>query len=416
MNYRLFRSMKYAEFKTLHLLQRKSFWLLIFCLFWNFFTAAQNSDTLKIKKNLIFAGYSQFGKVLATNPFLKPTDPIFDHDYDFTALSFQLTKQTTGENLWEKNYGYPSYGLGIYSATFLNTSKLGTPVAVYAVFKTPFKRWNRFNLNFEGGIGITFNWEGYNPLENSYNISMGSNQSVFIDLGMVFSYPVSSHFDLGVGYSFTHFSNGAMKTPNFGLNTFAPKISLNYNINRFVPPAAKEKLPVYKQNTCLDFSLFGGMKNVAYKGNDVDSITKYKGVNYSVYGINLLLNHQFSYKSKIGIGLSMGYDGSYNSTVLVENGELEPVEGFHGSKLTLSFFPSYELVINKLSIVVQPGFYLFRKASIIHKPMAYQRLGLHYRINKKLFAGVCLRAYDYHVSDFIEWTLGYHLSINKKEG
>ena len=57
---------------------------------------------------MMIAGYSQFGKVLATNPFLKPTDPVFDQDYDFVALSFQLLKQTTGKNLWEKNYGFPS--------------------------------------------------------------------------------------------------------------------------------------------------------------------------------------------------------------------------------------------------------------------------------------------------------------------
>jgi len=364
----------------------------------------------------MIAGYSQFGKVLATNPFLKPTDPVFDQDYDFVALSIQLLKQTTGTKPWEKNYGFPSYGFGIYTASFANTAKFGTPIALYAVFKAPFRRWNRTSLNYEGGFGLTFNWEGYNPAEGSYNISLGANESVFIDLGVNISYALSPHFDLGIGYSFTHFSNGALKAPNYGLNTFAPKISLNYNINRFTPPKPKENFPVYKRNTSLDFSIFGGIKNVLYSGNNVDSVTKYKGVYYAVYGLNAVLNHQITYKSKIGIGLSLGYDGSYNSFIRVENGKLLSGGGFQGGKIRLSIFPSYELVISKLSVVVQPGFYLFRKSSDGNTPNNYQRLGLHYLINRKMFAGICLRAYDYHVSDYIEWTLGFRLSVKGKGG
>jgi hypothetical protein len=375
------------------------------------FAEIQQTNSVRIKNKLIISGYSQFGKVLATNPFLKPTDPVFDQDYDFVALSFQLLKQTSGKNLWEKSYGFPSYGFGAYSANFGSTTNFGTPIALYAVFKAPFRRWNRMSLNYEGGFGLTFNWEGYNPAEGSYNISMGANESVFIDLGMNFSYALSSYFDLGIGYSFTHFSNGAMKAPNYGLNTFAPKISLNYNIERFIPPETKEKLPDYKRSTSIDFSFFGGIKNVLYTGNNVDSLSKYKGVYYPVYGMNTVLNRQLTYKSKIGIGLSLSYDGSYNSTILIENDQPEPVEGFHGDKLSLSIFPSYELVISRLSVVIQPGFYLFRKPSDNNTPVTYQRLGLHYLINERFIAGICLRAYDYHVSDYIEWTLGYRLSI-----
>ncbi|HEY3370068.1 MAG TPA: hypothetical protein VGK10_04420, partial [Prolixibacteraceae bacterium] len=75
---------------------------------------------------------------------------------------------------------------------------------------------------------------------------------------------------------------------------------------------------------------------------------------------------------------------------------------------------SYELVINKLSVVIQPGFYLLRKNSNDHEPSNYQRLGIHYQFGTHLFAGINLRAYDYHVSDFIEWTLGYQLEFSKR--
>ena len=387
-----------------------------FFLFWiSGFTSvvAEKADTTKTRTNFVFSGYAQYGDVLATNPYLKQAYSGTNATNEFAALSFQLLKQATGEKLWEQKFGFPQLGIGIYSAHFFNSNQFGTPIALYGVFKAPFKRWNRFSLNYEAGFGLTFNWEAFNPSENNYNISMGAAESVFIDLGTNLTYKLSPNFDLGVGYSFTHFSNGALKSPNFGLNTFSPKISLSYRVNRFSPQLLKQPDLTFTKNTSIDFSIFGGAKNVIYRGNDVDTVTKYKGVYYPVYGFTTVVNRQVSYKSKLGIGMSLSYDGSYNSTVFVDNGELEPTEGFHGNKLSLSIFPSYELVINKLSVVVQPGFYVLRQQSAYKKPVAYQRLGLHYQIGKNLFAGIHLRAYNYHVSDFIEWTLGYRLAFSK---
>lgn len=327
--------------------------ILYFSLVWAYGVTnvlAEKPDTLKIRKNLYFSGYAQYGKVLATNPYLKQANVPDDRYIEFGALSFQMLKQTTGDKVWEQNYGFPSYGIGVYSASFFDNKDFGTPVALYGVLKAPFKRWNKFSLNYEAGFGFTFNWEAFNPIENNFNISMGATESVFIDLGANMNYELSPHFDLGFGYSFTHFSNGALKSPNFGLNTFSPKINLGYRINKFIPQLSKQAVSSFNKNTTVDFSIFGGAKNVIYKGNDLDSITKYKGVYYPVYGFTTVINRQINYKSKLGVGMSLSYDGSYNSMVYIDNGELEPTEGFHGNKLSLSFFPSYELIINKLSV------------------------------------------------------------------
>ncbi|HEY3369316.1 MAG TPA: acyloxyacyl hydrolase, partial [Prolixibacteraceae bacterium] len=281
---------------------------------------AEKSDTLKVRKNLIYGGYGQYGKVLATNPYLRQVIAPDDQVIEFVALSFQVLKQTQGDQLWQQKYGLPTYGVGIYSASFPDNKGFGNPIALYGVFKAPFKRWNKLSLNYEASLGFTFNWEPFNPSEKNYNISLGATESVFIDLGADVKYELSPHFDLGLGYSFTHFSNGALKSPNFGLNTFSPKLSLEYRINRFHPEIVKQTLPAFLKKTSVDFSIFGGAKNVLYKGNDVDTIKKYNGVYYPVYGFTTLLNRQVNYKSKLGIGLSLSYDGSYNSRIYVANG------------------------------------------------------------------------------------------------
>jgi len=90
----------------------------------------------------------------------------------------------------------------------------------------------------------------------------------------------------------------------------------------------------------------------------------------------------------------------------VENGELDEVDLLFGDHITLSIYPSYELVIDRLSIILQPGFYLYRKKTADLSPAFYQRIGVKYHFWKDYFAGVSLRAYQYHVSDFIEWNIG----------
>ncbi|MGE5393531.1 MAG: acyloxyacyl hydrolase [Candidatus Saccharibacteria bacterium] len=395
-----------------HLLSKLFFYFLLLLFFTLNDVYAEKADSLMVRKNLVYGGYAQYGKVLATNPYLRQAYAPDDKIIEYAALSFQVLKQTKGDQLWEQYYGLPAYGVGIYSASFPDNKTFGTPIALYGIFKAPFKRWNKWSLNYEAAFGLTFNWEAFNPSENNYNISLGATESVFIDLGARVNYILSPHFDLGLGYSFTHFSNGALKSPNFGLNTFSPKISVEYRLKR-VAPHVVQQIPPFIKKTSVDFSIFGGVKNVLYKGSDVDTIQKYKGVYYPVYGVTTVINRQVNYKSKLGVGMCLSYDGSYNSSIFIENGKPESKELFQGNKLSLSVFPSYELVINKLSMVIQPGFYVFRKHSTNKEPSTYQRLGLHYQLSNHLFTGVNLRAYNYHVSDFLEWTLGYQLTISK---
>ena len=126
-------------------------------------------------------------------------------------------------------------------------------------------------------------------------------------------------------------------------------------------------------------------------------------------GISTIFNRQVSFKSKLGIGATLTYNGAVNAQATVENNDLEPEPGKFGDKIMISIYPSYELLINRVSIVLQPAVYLYRKKLFIQSPVFHQRIGLKYRFTDRLFAGITLVDYKFHVSDFIEWTIGYRL-------
>ena len=94
---------------------------------------------------------------------------------------------------------------------------------------------------------------------------------------------------------------------------------------------------------------------------------------------------------------------------------MESAGGKFSDKIFLSIYPSYELVINKVSIIIQPAFYLYRKKLVNQTPVFHQRVGLKYHFTDHLFIGITLVAYKFHVSEFIEWNIGYRLKWHTKK-
>lgn len=366
----------------------------------------QKSDSLKNIYSLQF--YYQNGYVFPTNDFLKGNNAEAATINAFQAFSIRFSKQTLGKELWEQLYKYPNYGIGFYLADFHNPEEIGLPIAIYGFFNASFKRWERFSFNYEIGFGASFNWKSYDPVSNKYNIALGAGQSFLIDAGLNMQYLLTKRIVVEAGFSLTHFSNGALKKPNYGINTVAPRLSIKYNF--FDKPVFKEqKVPKYvKENEWL-FTVFGGIKNVIFDSVNIDLIKKYEGVFFPVFGVSTTFNKQISYKSKIGFGISVSYNGAVNAQVAVDNNELEVIDGPFSDKLQISIFPSYELVVHKVSLILQPAFYIYRKKLKIQSPVFHQRIGIKYHITDNIFVGITLRDYSFHVSDFIEWNIGCRL-------
>ena len=219
---------------------------------------------------------------------------------------------------------------------------------------------------------------------------------------------MTQRVELSLGYGFTHFSNGAIKLPNKGLNTEATKISLSYSLCEPIRYQSGP-IPPFKGYWEWAFAGYGGARNMLYQGTGVDLATSMKGVNFAVYGISNTINRQISYKSKIGIGTTIEFNGSQNSQIIISGTSLEKKDLPFDRHIAFSIYPSYELVVNKLSLIIQPGIYLFRMKSANMTPILYKRIGVKYHFLKDTFIGINLRAYNYYESDFIEWTIGHRL-------
>lgn len=371
---------------------------------------AQSVDTtaLKSKNNYSISGLYQNGYVFPTNDFVRGGNAEKELINAFQTFSIRFSQQSYGKKLWEQIYNYPHWGIGLSVYDFYNPEEIGNPIALYGFFDAPFKRWDRLTFNYEIGFGATFNWKRFDPISNSSNIAIGAGESFYIDAGLNLLYELTEHLDVETGLSLTHFSNGALKKPNFGLNTVAPKISIKYNFDErhdFI----KHKIPEFQPEKECIISTFIGGTNVIFDSVDVDIQEKYEGITFPVAGITTTLNWHIWRKSKIGIGMAFTYNGSVNAQVAVDNNELEVKDGLFTDKIQISIFPSYEFVVNRFSLILQPAFYIYRKKLVNQTPVFHQRIGLKYHFTEDFFVGITLRDYDFHVSDFVEWNIGYSI-------
>ncbi len=376
-------------------------------------SAQENKETSTENYKLYKTQLSyQKGYVFPTNNFVRGINTLHDTIDDFQTISGKFTKQTFGKKRWEQVYHYPEYGGGIYLADFYNSAEIGFPIALYGYFQAPLIRREKFTFNYELGLGLAFNWKNYSPA-NVYNNAIGAKRTVYVDLGLNTEFKIKDRLYLSAGFSLSHFSNGRLKDPNLGLNTIAPKISLKYDINNNKQKFIIQEIPKFIKKNEFNITLFGGSKNIIYDSIDIAILEKYEGVYFPVIGISTTFNRQVSFKSKLGMGVSFCYDGSINAQIAVENGELEPADGPIKDNLQLSIFPSYEHVINRVSLILQPSFYIYRLKTENMSTVFYQRIGLKYNFYKNFYVGINLRAYKFSVSDFIEWNAGYYFQKKK---
>ena len=90
---------------------------------------------------------------------------------------------------------------------------------MYGFVDIPFhKPRSRWTWLYGGALGISYNFNPYDPETNPVNVFLGSERNVYIDLYFEGHYAISNRMDIGIGTGFKHFSNGSYKLPNAGIN------------------------------------------------------------------------------------------------------------------------------------------------------------------------------------------------------
>jgi hypothetical protein len=348
----------------------------------------------------------QSGWVLPTNDYVKGENDIYQPITQIYTLSLRYERQTDGSRPWHQLYNYPSYGLGLYIADFNVKNQLGNPITLYGFFNSYLIEKQKWSIKTEVSLGLAFNWQHFTP-ETPLNDAMGGSMSCYVDAGLTTYRHIGEKLEIGAGIYLTHFSNGAMKKPNKGVNVLAPKITIKYKpYGKF--EYAKSPLPTYEKNIEDLTSIFAGVHNVltVLARNQVNN--QYNSNNYVVLGLDKRYLKRLSAKHALGIGFGVGYNQYVGTTYYVENREMKLKDANVMERFNLSAYLSYEFKIHRLNLFLEPGYYVYK--SIYDKSESFfQRIGLRYQLNEKWFCAIGLRSQYFSVAQYIEWGVGLRL-------
>lgn len=335
--------------------------------------------------------------------FLQSTDVLNESgllDNGYGGVTIKYGWQASNSETWASRYGYPSYGIGIYSGFLSDAEVFGNPNAIYGFIKFPFSDPSKRNIfALETSLGLTYKLKPYDSETNPINEAIGARAAVYFNIDFGFTYEWTRELDLLYGLDFTHFSNGSTYKPNAGLNLYGINFGLRYNYNaaqstkkedlysnnvlsaRFKRPNSS---PVRKiSGNAISILLAGGVaQNEVLKGTE------------TVMGVfSGIVEYEFQINEMHAI--TGGFDMFYDNRLQERKASDRWYTGVHAG---------YDFRFYKFAIKMQFGTYLGDNKD---KGEFFMRPALRYDISKRLFAQVALKTLNGGAADYIEYGIGF---------
>ncbi|MBU0763470.1 MAG: acyloxyacyl hydrolase [Bacteroidetes bacterium] len=306
----------------------------------------------------------------------------------FFASDVCFSKQTFGKRNYEKAFRYPVIGGGYYFAG-LDADIFGDLHAIYSFISIPIIRREKFTFAYQITPGLAWLTRPFDAKENYMNTIIGSHLNFYFNLGFDFKLKINSSLDWISGFGLTHFSNGAQKLPNLGINIIGLNTGLRYKFRR-----EKRKFP---DRTLPDFHRkFELLITASAGGRD---ITEVRDKMYFVSSFSADAGWIVSYIRRVGIGFDLFYDRSIGTRLRKEGYDTVRFAYYLRPGLHLS----HDLIIDRFSIVLQAGCYVYSEWD--EDGYIYTRIGFRYKVTKRFYTTVAMRTH-YAKAHFIEWGLG----------
>jgi hypothetical protein len=376
------------------------------------------SDTTKSEflRKLNFK--AEHGIALKTNDFIKSEG--FRQGYEAYSLKYTLQPK---HNDWLNYINHDSYnGVGLYFAN-LREKRMGYPFSIFLVQGARLARLhNRFTLNYEFNLGYSANWKTYNAFSNQDNITIGTSENIHIGGAVFFDWAMSRRFNLRLGAGVTHFSNGASRMPNKGLNLAAGFLEVNYKLNEDGYPKTPETKPVappLRKRIDHEFLVTFSSRQVYYSTTNTGLPTQYLNQKYRVLETSYSPMFVNRHKYKWGPSLNILYDESSGSYARREQNELDGfwydrvIKGDMKERFGVGIGLKGEITLPYVSYFANLGY------NVIHgnerDSRFYQILGVKADIVSNIFGTFGIRATRFSKAQFIYWSLGYALPVYRKE-
>ncbi|MCG2430320.1 acyloxyacyl hydrolase [Aequorivita xiaoshiensis] len=335
--------------------------------------------------------------------FLKSTDVLNESgllDNGYGGVTIKYGWQSSNNESWVSRYGYPSYGIGIYSGFLSDAEVFGNPNAIYGFIKFPFSDPSRRNIfALETSFGLTYKLKPYDSETNPVNEAIGARAAVYFNIDFGFTYKWTRELDLLYGIDFTHFSNGSTYKPNAGLNLYGINFGLRYNYN--AAQSTNEEnlysnnvLPARfrRPNSSALKKIRGSAISILIAGGTAQS-EALKGTETLMGVFSGIIDYEYQINEMHAV--TGGFDIFYDNRLQNQTASDRWSVGVHGG---------YDFRFYKFAVKMQFGTYLGDNND---KGEFFMRPALRYNFSKRIFAQIGLKTLNGGAADYIEYGIGF---------
>ena len=317
------------------------------------------------------------------------------------SFEINLARSTYGKNQWEALYKYPLTGVSYWNAWLGDRQILGQAHAVMPFISFPLLKSDKSELNFRLAAGMGYLTKKFDRIKNYKYIAIGSHLNAAINLMFEYRWKPVEHLQLSAGVQLMHFSNGSIKTPNFGLNIPSASAGLAFRINKENPYIKRSMRP------SLTMFEFDGRQFIEVRINSlygIKTIGEVISENYNVVAGAISVLKPVGYKGRAGLCFDLSYDASDAMYVGIKGVD-------YNNNLQLlkpGVAVMYEVVLSRLSFPFAIGFYtggLYKSEG-----MSYYKLGIQYLVSRNVFTSITLKTH-FARADYVALGLGYRFRV-----
>ncbi|HET6990026.1 MAG TPA: acyloxyacyl hydrolase [Bacteroidia bacterium] len=316
-----------------------------------------------------------------------------------TAFELDLTKESAEDQAWHQPFHYPFTGVAIHVIPLGNPEEMGTAIGVYPFINFPLgDRDRNFKMHFRLGYGLGYITKPFDPLTNHKNVAIGSHLNCCMSMRFNGMWRLNDKNYLEFGFGMTHFSNGASKLPNLGINLPLVDFGFYHQIfaNLCTKPTEARCKKIQRNKEILAERDWHFTAVVSAGFNDLDPPG---GNRYALMNIQTSMMRQVARKHRWGGGIDVMYSDAVRTKLSDENihvsvvGNLQP-----GAKL------AYELVIGRLSFPIEMGVYIYSRYK--NFVPVYNRFAVHYLAGEHLIINVSLKTHLAR-AEYFEYGIGW---------
>ncbi len=365
----------------------------------SFFHLLPNNAEAQFEKGFSIEPSFHFGRIAKHTPKLLFQSPPLS-----IGTEIHLNWQTFGKKDWQEWQGYPSVGISFLHYNLGNNKIFGNAFAAYpSIDLKVLKKIKTLQSSVQLGWGLAYLTKHYDQFSNPNNNAIGSALNNVTDFKLRFVKPFSAHWALETGFSFTHFSNGSSRLPNYGINIPA----LNMGVKWIQNPLNTDVTSQDNREGYIHHNDSAKMDKKwrlnIFSGIGLSASTVPRGPKYPIYMGAFSVVKPLNRVNNASIGLQ--YE---QNRIVAEfglgNGEYTTKEQAFKAGNRWGIFLGDEFLFGHVSIVLNSGFYLHHFKAV--ESIWFNRLGLRWytptfgRSDVRAHIGIYLKAHKIIAEQF----------------